>query len=160
MCTDFNSQQGQTPLFISQKLGYISVVESLKNVTQPPKDQMQTSVNEGEKYKVVAPEAMHETFMSDSEEEGGDDANTDHPYRYLTVDEMKSLGDDSLPIDVTRDERIDSNRMAASSDSGNMNLSQHEDSITPQHVTQTHAALDGKYAIDNIKIERHPEQIG
>lgn len=24
-----------------------------------------------EKYRVVAPEAMHETFMSDSEEEGG-----------------------------------------------------------------------------------------
>ncbi|XP_055302498.1 ankyrin-3-like isoform X2 [Sitodiplosis mosellana] len=157
---DAVTSQGQTPLFISQKLGYISVVESLKNVTQSPKDQMQTSVNEGEKYKVVAPEAMHETFMSDSEEEGGDDANTDHPYRYLTVDEMKSLGDDSLPIDVTRDERIDSNRMAASTDSGNMNLSQHEDSITPQNVTQTHAVLDGKYAIDNIKIERHPEQIG
>lgn len=35
---------------------------------------------------------------------------SDQPYRYLTVDEMKSLGDDSLPIDVTRDERIDSNR--------------------------------------------------
>ena len=34
----------------------------------------------------------------------------DQPYRYLTVDEMKSLGDDSLPIDVTRDERMDSNR--------------------------------------------------
>ncbi len=32
---------------------------------------MQTSMNEGEKYRVVAPEAMHETFMSDSEEEGG-----------------------------------------------------------------------------------------
>jgi hypothetical protein len=35
---------------------------------------------------------------------------SDQPYRYLTVDEMKSLGDDSLPIDVTRDERLDSNR--------------------------------------------------
>lgn len=35
---------------------------------------------------------------------------SDQPYRYLTVDEMKSLGDDSLPIDVTRDERVDSNR--------------------------------------------------
>lgn len=33
---------------------------------------MQTSVNESEKYRVVAPEAMHETFMSDSEEEGGE----------------------------------------------------------------------------------------
>lgn len=32
---------------------------------------MQTSQTEGEKYRVVAPEAMHETFMSDSEEEGG-----------------------------------------------------------------------------------------
>lgn len=31
---------------------------------------MQTSQTE-EKYRVVAPEAMHETFMSDSEEEGG-----------------------------------------------------------------------------------------
>lgn len=129
-------------------------------MTQTPKDQMQTSVNEGEKYRVVAPEAMHETFMSDSEEEGGDDAHTDHPYRYLTVDEMKSLGDDSLPIDVTRDERVDSNRMAASSDSTNMIASQIEENITPQHVNETHAALDGKYAIDNIKIERHPEQIG
>lgn len=28
-------------------------------------------------------------------------------YRYMTVDDMKSLGDDSLKIDVTRDERGD-----------------------------------------------------
>jgi hypothetical protein len=41
---------------------------------------------------------------------GEDTMLSDQPYRYLTVDEMKSLGDDSLPIDVTRDERIDSNR--------------------------------------------------
>lgn len=26
-------------------------------------------------------------------------------YRYMTVDDMKSLGDDSLKIDVTRDEK-------------------------------------------------------
>lgn len=26
-------------------------------------------------------------------------------YRYMTVDNMKSLGDDSMPIDVTNDER-------------------------------------------------------
>lgn len=30
---------------------------------------------------------------------------SEQPYHYLTVDEMKGLGDDSLPIDVTRDER-------------------------------------------------------
>lgn len=123
---------------------------------------MQTSVNENEKYRVVAPEAMHETFMSDSEEEGGDDANTDHPYRYLTVDEMKSLGDDSLPIDVTRDERIDSNRMVTSTDSANLHTSQIEDIISPHHVADQQAinVVDGKYAIDNVKIEKHPEQIG
>ena len=30
-----------------------------------------------------------------------------NPYQYLTVDEMKSLGDDSMNIDVTRDEKMD-----------------------------------------------------
>lgn len=30
-----------------------------------------------------------------------------HQYRYMTVDDMKSLGDDSLKIDVTRDEKMD-----------------------------------------------------
>lgn len=33
--------------------------------------------------------------------------NDTHQYRYMTVDDMKSLGDDSLKIDVTRDEKID-----------------------------------------------------
>ncbi|XP_067644449.1 ankyrin-3 isoform X8 [Eurosta solidaginis] len=101
---------GQTPLHIARKLGYISVLDSLKSITNESDDAPQTQSDE--KYRVVAPEAMHESFMSDSEEEGGEDNMlSDQPYRYLTVDEMKSLGDDSLPIDVTRDERIDSNRM-------------------------------------------------
>lgn len=55
---------------IAQKLGYISVLESLKNVTDQTTPVMQTSMTD-EKYRVLAPEAMHETFMSDSEEEGG-----------------------------------------------------------------------------------------
>lgn len=63
------SQNGQTPYHIAQKLGYISVTDSLKAVTDTDTP-MQTSQTE-EKYRVVAPEAMHETFMSDSEEEGG-----------------------------------------------------------------------------------------
>ena len=29
----------------------------------------------------------------------------ENSYKYLTVDEMKSLGDDSMPIDVTHDEK-------------------------------------------------------
>lgn len=39
---------------------------------------------------------------------GEDTILNDQPYRYLTADDMKSLGDDSLPIDVTRDERTES----------------------------------------------------
>lgn len=65
-----HEQQGQTALSIAQKLGYISVVESLKTVTEPS---IPTNVALGteEKYRVVAPETMQETFMSDSEDEGG-----------------------------------------------------------------------------------------
>jgi hypothetical protein len=34
----------------------------------------------------------------------------------MTVDDMKSLGDDSLQIDVTRDERAESNRVSMGKD--------------------------------------------
>jgi len=47
-------------------LGYISVVEALKNVTKAV-----PSSTSDEKYKVISPETMQETFMSDSEDEGG-----------------------------------------------------------------------------------------
>lgn len=63
-------QQGQTPLSIAQRLGYISVVETLKVVTETTVTTTTTTVTE-EKYKVVAPETMQETFMTDSEDEGG-----------------------------------------------------------------------------------------
>ncbi|CAG2057479.1 unnamed protein product [Timema podura] len=65
------NQQGQTALSIAQKLGYISVVESLKVVTDPSVSSNAT-LGADEKYRVVAPESMQETFMSDSEDEGGE----------------------------------------------------------------------------------------
>lgn len=37
----------------------------------------------------------------------GDDAINESSYRYLTIDEMKSLGDDSLPLDITKEDRYD-----------------------------------------------------
>ncbi len=55
---------------IAQKLGYISVVEELKLVTQTTLIQTTTKIIE-EKYKVQMPETMQETFMSDSEDELG-----------------------------------------------------------------------------------------
>uniref|UniRef100_A0A0B7BJ50 ZU5 domain-containing protein n=1 Tax=Arion vulgaris TaxID=1028688 RepID=A0A0B7BJ50_9EUPU len=63
------TNNGQTPLAIAQKLGYISVVEILKPVTEV---QVITPSSE-DKYKVVSPETMQETFISDSEDEGVDD---------------------------------------------------------------------------------------
>ncbi|XP_068973316.1 ankyrin-2-like isoform X3 [Bombus flavifrons] len=100
------TNDGLTALNIAQKLGYISVMEVLKGLsydTLAPDNK-----NWDEKYKVIAPESLQETsFMSDSEDEGGSDALiSEQPYRYLTADLMKSLRDDSLPIDVTRDDPI------------------------------------------------------
>lgn len=93
----------------------------------------------------------------------GDDNATDQPYRYLTVDEMKSLGDDSLPIDVTRDERVDSNRMVQSMDSANYPPTAIEDTISPQHATVTNVDKkfnDSNYIIDNVRLDRHPQHVG
>lgn len=97
---------------------------------------------------------------------GEDTALSDQPYRYLTVDEMKSLGDDSLPIDVTRDERAD-NKMIQSVES-TMSTSQPpqalEDSISPQHITMQQSSgetvTDYVAKADNVVIDRHPQQVG
>ena len=60
-------QQGQTPLSIAQRLGYISVVEVLKNIT----DVEATPVHQDDKYNMLSPETMQETLMTDSEDEAG-----------------------------------------------------------------------------------------
>jgi ankyrin len=49
------------------------VVETLKVVTETTITTTTTTTIE-EKYRVVAPESMQETFMSDSEDEGGKNA--------------------------------------------------------------------------------------
>lgn len=84
----------------------------------------------------------------------------DHTYRYLTADEMKSLGDDSLPIDVTRDERMDSNRMVTSGDSNMLPPQTIEENMSPEHIHQNYVECIKKYAPDNVDIARHPINIG
>ena len=61
-------QNGLTALSIAQRLGYISVVEILRHIT----DVTVTPAATEDKYKVIAPETMQEAPMSDSEEEGGE----------------------------------------------------------------------------------------
>ncbi|XP_035777596.1 ankyrin-3-like isoform X6 [Anopheles albimanus] len=68
------TNSGQTALSIADKLGYITVVETLKVVTE-------TSVTQtvDEKFKIVGPETIHETFLSDSEDEGGPEGGSPSP---------------------------------------------------------------------------------
>ncbi|XP_035714744.1 ankyrin-3 isoform X3 [Folsomia candida] len=141
---DVVNNSGQNPLAIAEKLGYVSVVETLKIVTTTITTTTTTTTTIEERYKVLAPESMNENLASDSEDEGAEDA-ANEAYRYLTVDDMKSLGDDSMPIDVTRDEQ-------PHRDSGYL----HGDDKYENIVTQKYTQL----AADNVDISRTPIQIG
>ncbi|XP_034933844.1 uncharacterized protein [Chelonus insularis] len=177
------TNNGQTALAIAQKLGYISVVETLKVVTETVIMTTQTTTIE-EKYRVQAPESMQETFMSDSEDEGGGDEigiaamnvygqpthaqhvylpsyyqgqmtytredpmlSDQQQYRYMTVDDMKSMGDDSMRVNVTDDER--DNRH-----SGGTIVA---DLMNKESYYRSNAA---NLKPDNIDINRHPVHVG
>ncbi|XP_065160043.1 ankyrin-3-like isoform X3 [Atheta coriaria] len=181
------TNNGHTALGIANKLGYISVVEELKVVTEIDVTTT-TTVNIEEKYKVVAPEAMQETFMSDSEDEGGgadeppvaygrpthaqhvylpyyqgnmnytrDDLMGDQQqYKYMTVDDMKSLGDDSMRLDVTNDEKHDMRNSVAHSYNSDY-------IIAPQHIKEMYTAANHAATYqtpDNIDINRQPITVG
>lgn len=68
---------------------------------------------------------------------------------------MKSLGDDSLPIDVTRDERFDTNKMIASLENNQLPPQAIEDIISPQHITNvSKSAVDGSYVHENYSLKK------
>ena len=66
MCAE---QAGQTPLAIAERLGYISVIDILRSVT----DETLIAPVSGDKYSVALPETMHDSSLSDSEDEGSHD---------------------------------------------------------------------------------------
>ncbi|XP_034041486.1 ankyrin-3 isoform X24 [Thalassophryne amazonica] len=82
---------GNTPLSVARRLGYISVVDTLRPVT----DENLTSVAASEKHKINIPETMNE-FLDMSDDEG-EDAMTGDTDKYLRPQDLKELGDDSLP---------------------------------------------------------------
>ncbi|XP_036841840.1 ankyrin-3 isoform X28 [Oncorhynchus mykiss] len=101
---------GSTALSIACRLGYISVVDTLRPVT----DENLTSVTATEKHKMNIPETMNEFLdMSDDEAKAnapeilnddcisdvdeGEDAMTGDTDKYLRPQDLKELGDDSLP---------------------------------------------------------------
>ncbi|BFG06786.1 ankyrin-3 [Drosophila madeirensis] len=86
---DALTNSGKTALNIASNLGYVTAVETLKVVTQTSITNTSTGVVE-EKYKVVSPELMHETLLSDSEDEGGDELLDHNQYKYMATDDLKA----------------------------------------------------------------------
>ncbi|XP_057607263.1 ankyrin-3 isoform X4 [Chionomys nivalis] len=105
---------GNTALAIARRLGYISVVDTLKVVTE----ETITTTTITEKHKMNVPETMNEVLdMSDdevrkanapeklsdgeyiSDVEEGEDAITGDTDKYLGPQDLKELGDDSLPAE-------------------------------------------------------------
>ncbi|XP_075205928.1 ankyrin-2 isoform X42 [Anomaloglossus baeobatrachus] len=83
---------GNTALAIARRLGYISVVDTLKVVTE---EIITTTTTVTEKHKLNVPETMTEVL--DVSDEEGDDTMTGDGGEYLRPEDLKELGDDSLP---------------------------------------------------------------
>ncbi|XP_072191145.1 ankyrin-2 isoform X18 [Excalfactoria chinensis] len=83
---------GNTALAIARRLGYISVVDTLKVVTE---EITTTTTTVTEKHKLNVPETMTEVL--DVSDEEGDDTMTGDGGEYLRPEDLKELGDDSLP---------------------------------------------------------------
>ncbi|XP_028838031.1 ankyrin-2b isoform X26 [Denticeps clupeoides] len=102
---------GNTALAIARRLGYISVVDTLKVVTE---EIITSTTTVTEKHKLNVPETMTEVLdvsdeealrtrpeddwqSDDSIQLEGDDTMTGDGGEYLRVEDLRELGDDSLP---------------------------------------------------------------
>ncbi|XP_061684663.1 ankyrin-2-like isoform X2 [Syngnathoides biaculeatus] len=83
---------GNTALSIARRLGYISVVDTLKAVTE---EVITTATTITEKHKLNVPETM--TEILDVSDEEGEDTMTGDGGEYLRAEDLRELGDDSLP---------------------------------------------------------------
>ncbi|XP_067260476.1 ankyrin-1 isoform X3 [Chanodichthys erythropterus] len=104
------TMNGNTALSIAKRLGYISVVDTLKVVTE---EIVTTTTTVTEKHKLNVPETMTEVLdVSDEEaqhqmeeelltevsmEIEGEDTMTGDGGEYLRAEDLRELGDDSLP---------------------------------------------------------------
>uniref|UniRef100_A0A8C1RWA6 Ankyrin 2a, neuronal n=1 Tax=Cyprinus carpio TaxID=7962 RepID=A0A8C1RWA6_CYPCA len=87
------TMNGNTALSIAKRLGYISVVDTLKVVTEETITTTTTTVTE--KHKLNVPETMTEVL--DVSDEEGEDTITGDGGEYLRAEDLRELGDDSLP---------------------------------------------------------------
>ncbi|KPU74656.1 uncharacterized protein Dana_GF23392, isoform B [Drosophila ananassae] len=95
------THDGKSALNIASHFGFVTAVETLKVVTRMSSVDTTAGVLE-EKYKVMLPEVMHETLLSDSEDETGDDVLDDNNYKYMANDHIKAIySQDHQSFDTT-----------------------------------------------------------
>ncbi|XP_077062202.1 ankyrin 3b isoform X49 [Siphateles boraxobius] len=145
---------GNTALAIARRLGYISVVDTLKVVTE----ETHTTVTVTEKHKMNVPETMNEVLdMSDDE---GEDAMTGETDKYLGPQDLRELGDDSLPqegyVGFSVGARTASLRSFSSDRSNTLNRSSFaRDSMMIEEILapnkDTHLALAKDYNTESMR---------
>ncbi|XDV44971.1 hypothetical protein PO909_013165, partial [Leuciscus waleckii] len=165
---------GNTALAIARRLGYISVVDTLKVVTE----ETHTTVTVTEKHKMNVPETMNEVLdMSDdevrranvpemlnedyiSDVEEGEDAMTGETGKYLGPQDLRELGDDSLPqegyVGFSVGGRTASLRSFSSDRSNTLNRSSFaRDSMMIEEILapnkDTHLALAKDYNTESMR---------
>ncbi|XP_016350995.1 ankyrin-3-like isoform X12 [Sinocyclocheilus anshuiensis] len=165
---------GNTALAIARRLGYISVVDTLKVVTE----ETHTTVTVMEKHKMNVPETMNEVLdMSDdevhranvpemlnedyiSDVDEGEDAMTGDTDKYLGPQDLRELGDDSLPqegyVGFSVGARTASLRSFSSDRSNTLNRSSFtRDSMMIEEILaptkDTHLALAKDYNADSMR---------
>ncbi|XP_066549827.1 ankyrin 3b isoform X14 [Amia ocellicauda] len=166
---------GNTALSIARRLGYISVVDTLKVVTE----ETLTTTTVTEKHKMNVPETMNEVLdMSDdevrkanvpeslneadyiSDVEEGEDAMTGDTDKYLGPQDLRELGDDSLPqegyMGFSIGARSASLRSFSSDRSNTLNRSSFaRDSIMIEEILaptkDTHLTVTREYDSDSLR---------
>ncbi|XP_029110332.1 ankyrin-2-like [Scleropages formosus] len=104
------TMNGNTALAIARRLGYISVVDTLKVVTE---ETVTTTTTVTEKHRLNVPETMtevldvsdeevlrqsdEEMLSDDSVDLEGEDTMTGDGGEYLRAEDLRELGDDSVP---------------------------------------------------------------
>ncbi|XP_036428142.1 ankyrin-3 isoform X29 [Colossoma macropomum] len=165
---------GNTALSIARRLGYISVVDTLKVVTE----ETLTTLTVTEKHKMNVPETMNEVLdMSDdevcranvpemlnedyiSDVDEGEDAMTGDTDKYLGPQDLRELGDDSLPqegyVGFSIGARTASLRSFSSDRSNTLNRSSFtRDSMMIEEILaptkDTHLAVAKEYDTDSLR---------
>ncbi|XP_067373338.1 ankyrin-3-like isoform X29 [Channa argus] len=141
---------GNTALSIAHRLGYISVVDTLRPMT----DENLTTMSASEKHKINVPETMNE-FLDMSDDEG-EDAMTGDTDKYLRPQDLKELGDDSLPQEGYMGFSIGA-RSASSDRSNTLNRSSFardsmmiEEILAPTKDTLQSVCKDISYLVDPL----------